>query len=155
MNNQPNTLKYNALEASVYCPNYSEEKPIDEVIISQEFDVEKAKDHIKNSVALLSYNKSHKPLIIEILDVLDQYKSEFLVEQQQYICFYWSGILVYKVTIKKDNEIGHKKELHVSLQKYKNEKENMTWNRNFMYGVYMAGVAGVGIIGAKYFGNRI
>lgn len=152
MNNQPNLLKFNALEASVYCPNHGDEKPIDGVELIQEFDIEKIKDHVKNSVPLLSYNKSHRPVIIEILDVLDQYKSEFLVDQQKYICFYWSGILIYKVTIKKENdELHHEKELHVSLQKYKTERDNMMWNRNFMYGVYGSIFVGFGALCLKYY----
>jgi len=150
MNNQPSSLKFAALEAAVYCPNHGDDKPIDSVELL-EFDVEKIKDHVKNSVPLLSYNKSHRPIIVEILDVLDQYRSEFLVDQHKYICFYWSGILVYKVVVKKSSEATHDKELHVSLQKYKTERDNLVWNRKFMFSMVIASVAIFGVSLAKYY----
>ncbi len=65
-------------------------------------------------------------MIIEILDVLAQNTAHFLVDRQRHISFYWSGILVCRIDINnEDDEDNHGKQLHVSLQKYKVEKERL------------------------------
>jgi hypothetical protein len=124
MNTEDNDIKFKALEQSVYCPPYKEENAIETIILDDEFDVEKAKAGVRDSVALLSYQRSYRPLIIEILDILDQNTAHFLVDKQKYISFYWSGILVLQI-VTKNEDSGHGKQLHVSLQKYKVEKERL------------------------------
>jgi len=124
MNTESNDIKFKALEQSVYCPPYKEENAIETIDIDGEFDVEAAKDGVRRSVALLSYQRSYRPLIVEILDILDQNTAHFLVDKQQYISFYWSGILVLQIKIN-DQDAKHGKQLHVSLQKYKVEKERL------------------------------
>lgn len=121
MNTETDDIKFKALEASVYCPPYKEENPIETINLDDEFDVEKVKGMIKQSVDLLSYSKKYRPLIVEILDILDHNRHEFLLDKQKYITFYWSGILVLLIEINKD--VPHNKQLHISLQKYKQEKE--------------------------------
>jgi hypothetical protein len=123
MNTENDDINFKALEQSVYCPPYKEENAI-ETIVLDEFDVEKAKASVRDSVALLSYQRSYRPLIIEILDILDQNKAHFLVDKQRYISFYWSGILVLQIKTQNEDS-GHGKQLHVSLQKYKVEKERL------------------------------
>lgn len=136
-------LKYKSLNESVYCPPFKEDNAIDTIELD-EFDVEAAKKLIKESIALLSYNNNFKPLIVEILDVLDQNKHEFLLDQQKYLSFYWSGILILRITIKK--EVNHNRQLHVSLQKYKSEKENKIAEKRTNR-VIMAGLGGSLLIG--------
>jgi hypothetical protein len=113
-------LKLAALEAAVYCPTHKDESAICTITVD-DFDIEKIKDNVRASVDLLSYNTHYKPSILEILDVLDQNKHVFLIDQQKYIGFYWNGILVVMIEIKK--EVSHSKQLHVSLQKYRTEKQ--------------------------------
>ena len=109
-------IKLKALKTAVYCPPYKEEDAIALIELNDEFDIEEVKDNIRKSVALLSYNTNYRPLMIEILDILDQNKHEFLIDQQQYISFYWNGILVCRIVIKRENR--QKKQLHISIQKY-------------------------------------
>lgn len=123
MNNQPNNFKFKALETACYCPKYNDNDTFIDSLEIGNFDTEKIKEQVRNSVPLLSYNDSHKPLIIEILDVLDQYRHNFLIDHQKHIGFYWSGIPVYRIDI--SNDIPHNKLLHISLQKYKSEKEDI------------------------------
>ncbi len=126
MNTEHNDIKFKALESSVYCPPFKEENAIETIQLDEEFDVEKAKDAVRRSVSLLSYQRSYRPLIIEILDVLAQNTAHFLVDRQRHISFYWSGILVCRIDINnEDDEDNHGKQLHVSLQKYKVEKERL------------------------------
>jgi hypothetical protein len=124
MDNAEDDNKFKALETSVYCPPYKEENAIETISLEGEFDVEKAKDGVRRSVSLLSYQRSYRPMIIEILDVLDQNTAHFLVDKQNCITFYWSGILVLKIDITNE-DASHGKQLHVSLQKYKVEKERL------------------------------
>jgi hypothetical protein len=124
MNTDKNDIKFKALEQSVYCPPHKEEIAIETVNLDGDFDVEKAKVEVKQSVALLSYQRSYKPLIIDILDILDQNTAHFLVDKQNHITFYWSGILVLQINIHNDDS-NHGKQLHVSLQKYKVETEKL------------------------------
>lgn len=138
MNFQSDDIKFRALEAAVYCPPFKEESAI-ETIEMDEFDVEKAKEGIRKSVALLSYNKKYRPLIVEILDVLDQNKNEFLLDQQRYLSFYWNGILILRININKD--VAHDKQLHVSIQKYETGK-NERLNDRKMSRFVMMGVGG-------------
>jgi hypothetical protein len=120
MNFDPDSTPFKALETAVYCPPFKDENAI-ETIILDEFDIEKAKEQIRSSINLLSYNKKYRPLILEILDVLHHNKHDFLVDQQKYISFYWNGILILRIEIRKD--VSHDKQLHISLQKYASEKE--------------------------------
>ena len=126
MNTDTNDIRFKALESSVYCPPFKEENAIEAIQLDGEFDVEKAKDGVRRSVSLLSYQRSYRPDIIEILDVLAQNTAHFLVDRQKHITFYWSGILVCRIDINNPNgENDHGKQLHVSLQKYKVEKERL------------------------------
>lgn len=99
MDTEKNELKFKALEASVYCPPFKDEDAIKTLDIDGDFDVEKLKDEVRRSVSLLSYNVSYRPLILEILDILDQNAPHFLIDKQKYITFYWSGILILKINI--------------------------------------------------------
>ena len=124
-----NKIKFKALETSVYCPVFKDEDFIDEIELDGKFDIETVKTGVRESVELLSYNKSYKPLILEILDVLDQNSNAFLIDNQKYISFYWSGIPIFRIIMNK--EVKHNKQLHISLQKYQTEmddiiKENKT-----------------------------
>jgi len=129
MNTESNDIKFKALEQSVYCPPYKEENAIATIVLDGEFDVETAKDGVRRSVELLSYQRSYRPLIVEILDVLDQNTAHFLVDKQNYFSFYWSGILVLRIEVKNE-DAGHGKQLHVSLQKYKVEKDKLEEKRD-------------------------
>ena len=122
MNNQPDDLRCEALEASVYHPEYKQETPIAQLEL-KEFDAGIIKEHIRGSVDLLAYNRAHRPLLIEIVDVLDQNKQNFLIDSQQYFSFYWNGRLVYQVLIK--GEFEHTKDCHISYYKYKTEKARL------------------------------
>src|SRR3990170_7358658 len=123
MNLNFNDIGYNALEASVYCPPFKEDNPV-ETITVEEFDIEKVNDAIRSSVNLLAYEKQHRQLILEIMDILNEHGSDFLLDQQKYIGFYWNGIPLLRIII--DRDVTHNKQLHISLSKYKSEKETMT-----------------------------
>lgn len=124
MDNQPNDLKYKALQSSIYCPRYNpEEIPIDSIVLEDGFDAETIIDHIKNSVDLLSYNKAYKPIMVEIINVIDQHKSDFLIDYQKYISFYWNGIFVYRIEM--TGNANQKKQLHISVPTYKKRKEEI------------------------------
>lgn len=127
MSFESNNTTFKALEASVYCPPFKNEEAIDTIVLDK-FNVEKAKEKIRESVVLLSYDKKYRPLIIEILDVLDQNKHDFLVDHQKYISFYWNGILILRIEI--NNDVSHNKQLHISLQKYASEKELIATDNN-------------------------
>lgn len=115
-------LNFKALQDSHYCPPYKPDNFI-ETIELESFDCDIAKSLVRDSVALLSHSNSYRPFIIEILDVLNNNKGDFLINQHQYISFYWSGIPVLQLTMKIDSK--HDKQLHISLQKYKTEKEKL------------------------------
>lgn len=151
------TLKFQALESSVYCPLYKEENAIETVELDGEFDVEKIKTAVRDSVELLSYQKSHRPEILEILDVLDQNNANFLVDKQNYISFYWSGVLVLRVNVNRDSVNSHSKQLHVSLQKYKVEKAKLidsNWNNFWINCAYSVSTFLTGVAAATVVMNR-
>lgn len=153
MNTDMNDSRFKALESSVYCPPFKEENAIETITLDGEFDVEKAKDEVRRSVSLLSYQRSYRPEIIEILDVLAQNTAHFLVDRQRHISFYWSGILVCRIDIDNPNGDGdHGKQLHVSLQKYKVEKERLEKEKrsNNMILVGFGGSLLVGLSVATY-----
>jgi len=147
MDTKYNRLKFEALEKAVYCPEFKEKdeqtKPIEEIKLG-EFDVEKAKDQVRSSVNLLSYEKSHRPIIIEILDVLERNKNEFLMDKQKYITFYWNGILVMRITI--DHHVDHNRQLHVSLAKYSDVKKNLISDKKNMF-MFKLGMISLGLLG--------
>ncbi len=155
MNNQPNDLKCRALEAAVYSPQYKEEEPIDEIVFQEELDVEAVKEHMRGSVPLTSYNRDHYLQMVEILDVLHQYRNNFLVDHYRYITFYWSGVLVFRITV--DKEVTHNKQMHISVQKYKSEYEKLEQERRYdeqaywrnVYGLSAAVVLATGIVTAS------
>lgn len=122
MNNQPDALRCEALEASVYHPEFKRDKPIASLELD-EFDAGAIKEHIRSNIDLLSYNRSHRPLLIEIIDVLDQNRQNFLIASQKYFSFYWNGRLIYQVIIKGTFE--HNKDCHISFHKYKTEKARL------------------------------
>ena len=156
MNTDSNDIRFRALEASVYCPPFKEDNAIETIILDGKFDVEKVKDEVRKSIALLSYQRSYRPQIIEILDVLAQNTAHFLVDRQSHITFYWSGILVCSIDINcENNNDDHGKQLHVSLQKYKVEKERLQKEKKdsniLMIGFGGSLVVGVVVVGYAFF----
>lgn len=133
-------VKYRALEASVYCPPYKEDNPV-ETIKLENFDIEKVKDSVRSSVNLLAYEKQHRQLILEILDILDERGNFFLLDQQKYLSFFWNGIPLLRICF--DKEVNHDKQLHISLSKYKSEKETMTSDKKLT--VLTLGAAGISV----------
>ena len=158
MDNQPNELKLKALEASVYYPPYEEDTAIESITLQDEFNLEEIKNNIKSSVKILSYNVAHKPSIIEILDILNQYKHQFIIEQQKCISFYWSGILVYRIELNKQKATSHGKQLHISLQKYKSMKDELNTAKNdqWMFKLLLAGsfILWMATVGITFYGKR-
>jgi len=149
-----NDIKLWALEASHYCPPYKEDTFIEHFNLDK-FDVDDAKDQVRKSVALLSHNKPYRGYILEILDILDQNKYDFLIDQHKYISFYWSGIPVLQFEINSD--IKHNKQLHISLQKYKTEKnEKMSdkkINKLIIFGLAASLILGSIVTGLTFY-NR-
>ena len=143
MNLETNDIKFKAFEASHYCPPYKEDNFIESFDMDT-FDVEKAKDMIRKSVKLLSHSKGYRDLLIEILDVLDRNRYDFLADQQKYISFYWSGIPVLLIIINKT--VAHDKQLHISLQKYKVIKQEKVSEKKTNR-VIMLGLGGSLLIG--------
>lgn len=136
-------IKFKALESSHYCPPYKSDTFIEKFIL-EEFDVDKAKELVRDSVLLLSHSKNYRHLIIEILDVLDGNKGDFLTDQHKYISFYWSGIPVLQYEINKG--VTHDRQLHISLQQYKSVKaDRITDKKNTR--IITAGVIGTLILG--------
>lgn len=146
---------FKALEGAVYCPPFKDENAI-ETLELDEFNVEKVKTLIRDSIPLLSYSKKFRPLILEILDILEENRNDFLVDQQRYISFYWNGILIVRIIIDKD--VGHDKQLHVSIQKYVTEKEEIVkdkkWTRITGAGIVGVLTLGVIITGMAFFKTK-
>lgn len=129
------TIKYKALQNAIYCPPHKDDNAIETVEI-ESFDNNQIKDLIRKSVALLSYERRYRPLILDVLDVLDENKEEFFLHHMRYITFYWNGILILRINISSVEEcIENNKQLHVSLQKYQKGIEEKKLDRYIMAGV--------------------
>lgn len=114
-----NNLCKQALQDSIYSHKLSDDVPIDSIILDN-YDYNKIKNFIKSSVILLNYNKSHKPIMIEIIDILNKNKDEFFIDQYKYLGFYWNGIPVLRITQNKIDATD--RELHISIHRYNKEK---------------------------------
>lgn len=136
-------IKLKALGSTHYCSPYKQDNFI-ETFELETFDVDKAKQMVRDSVPLLSYSESYRPYIIEILDVLAIYNSDFLTNQHKYISFYWSGIPVLQFVINNGNIAD--RQLHISLQKYKTKKADIISDKKISR-VVIFGVVGTLILG--------
>lgn len=121
-------IKLKALQRAHYNPQFKEDNPIEIIKLDQGFDLESVKNEVRKSVRLLSYETSYKPLILEVLDVLHENKDLFFLDRHKYISFYWSGFNLCLIELK-DKDDTENKQLHVSLQKYKHEKESLMYER--------------------------
>jgi len=155
MNFDTEDIKFKALELSYYCPPYKKDIFIESFKLD-DFNVDKAKECVRNSVSLLSYSKIYRPLVIEILDVLAQNKYDFLIEHHKYISFYWSGIPILQFII--NSGTSEDRQLHISLQKYKNEKierlSDMKLNRIFILGIVGSLVIGGFLTALTFFRSK-
>lgn len=115
-------IQLKALGKSHYCAPYKYDNFI-ETIELDVYDGEIAKEKVKQSVQLLSYNNPYREHIVEIIDVLDTNKTIFLTDMHKYISFYWSGTPILLITI--GSGVSKEKQLHISLQKYINKKEEL------------------------------
>lgn len=136
-------LHSKALQNHVYYPPYKEENALETIKVN-EYDLDKIKESVRDSVEILSYNTNYKPMILEILDILHQNRSDFLVDQQKYISFYWSGMLVLRIIIEK--EVPHNKQMHISMQKYQSSKEDLIREKK-MDKIILAGLGGAVVFG--------
>ena len=114
-----NKIKTQALEKILYCPQYKEEPSLVTIELEKEFDGDTIIEQIKNSVELLNYDDTLKPVLIEIVELMKDNRRKFLIDEQKYISFYWNNMLILLLKINKD--VKHNKQLHVSIQKYKEE----------------------------------
>lgn len=129
-----NQLKLQALQKVVYHPLYDENEKALELIELDTFDLDTIIDKVKERSRLLS----HKDEIVEILEILNMHKSNFFIDVQKYFSFYWNGMLLLRIII--NNEfLDTKKQVHISLQKYRDElNERMSdrrMNRFTLFGI--------------------
>lgn len=161
MDNQPDELKHTALMSSVYFQDRINDVPIDQIDFDYNLDTEAVKEHMRNSVLLFSNNKNYRHMIVEILDVMNQYRQDFLMDNNNCIIFSWNGLVIYKINMNKDKQFNHNKQLHVSLQKYNTEKEilkkkqeahdmDLSLNRVMYGGLVALVVLGCGFAGLTY-----
>lgn len=113
-----NNILKDALHGSIYSHNVSDDDAMESIELDT-FDYKQIKEHIKNSSILLNYNTTHKPIITEIIDVFEENKDEFIIDQYSHIGFYWNGIPIIRI---KFNTNVKQKELHISLHRYNKEK---------------------------------
>lgn len=115
-------IRFRALEKSHYCPTIKNDN-FAETFKLNTFNVEEAKQLVRQSEELLSHTNKYREIIIEILDILDNHVSDFLTNKHKYISFYWSGlgIVLFEIT----DGIYDNKTLHISLQKYKETKRDL------------------------------
>ena len=117
-----NDLCKSALQGAIYSHKLSEDDPLEYLEVDS-YDYNKIKEFVKNSITLLNYNTTHRPVIIEILNILGENSDEFIIDQYKYIGFYWNGIPILRI---KQNKTGVKeRELHVSIHRYNKEKMSL------------------------------
>lgn len=136
-------LLFKALQNHVYYPPYKEENALESITVD-EYDLDKIKDQVRDSVEILSYSTNYKQIILEILDILHKNRNDFMVDQQKYINFYWSGMLVLRVTVQK--EVQHNKQMHISMQRYQNAKEDLIRDKK-MDKLMLTGLGGAVVVG--------
>lgn len=90
-----------------------------ELIELDKFDYDKIVIHVNNSTSLLSFDK---PLILEILDIMNKNKNSIGLEQQNNIGLYCNGKPLLRILIHNVQNTTTTQLLHVSLQKYKIHK---------------------------------
>lgn len=147
-NAKSETLK-NVLRGSIYSHKVSEEEPIEQIEL-EEFNFDKIRETIKKSSSLLNYNTTHKPIIMEILKILENNKDEFIVDQYKFTGFYWNGIPILRIELKSnDNQKDYitNKELHISLHRYKKEKTYIEAEKR-THKVLMFGLGGSLLLGS-------
>jgi hypothetical protein len=136
-------IQLKALAKSHYCAPYKPDNFI-ETIELDSYDGEVAKEKVKQSVQLLSYNNPYREHIVEIIDVLDNNKTVFLTDMHKYISFYWSGTPILLITV--TNGVSKDKQLHISLQKYIIKKEELISDKK-QSRLILAGLGGALLIG--------
>ena len=77
-------LRFKALQTSCYCPHYKPDNFIESFELDK-FDCDEAKQKVRESIDLLSYSKNFRPIIIEILDILNGNKGDFLINKHKYM----------------------------------------------------------------------
>jgi len=132
-----NEIGKSALNSAIYSHKLTSDDAKETIKINS-FDVTKIKEKVTTSPSLLNFNTTHKPIIMEILDILDKNKDEFVVEQYKYTGFYWNGILMLRIELDKSDVKDT--ELHISLHRYKREK-NAIEADNRIHKILMAGLA--------------
>jgi len=108
-----------ALRSSIYSHRLSEDDPLESLDV-ESYNYDNIKEFVKNSIILLNYNTTHRPVIIEILNILGENSDEFIINQYKYIGFYWNGIPILRIKQHK-NDVKDR-ELHISIHRYNKEK---------------------------------
>ncbi len=153
MNFETPEIKLKALQQSHYNPPFKDDNPIKTIKLDTEFDLDLVKEEVRQSIRLRSYENSFSPLILEVLDVLHENKALFFLDRHRYISFYWNGYNICLIDIE-NKEIHETKQLHISLQKYKNEKERlMAESKNST--IMMFGFGGSLLIGGILIGMAL
>jgi hypothetical protein len=107
------------LRSSIYSHRLSEDDPLESLDV-ESYNYDNIKEFVKNSIILLNYNTTHRPVIIEILNILGENSDEFIINQYKYIGFYWNGIPILRIKQHK-NDVKDR-ELHISIHRYNKEK---------------------------------
>lgn len=117
-----NNLFKTALQGAIYSHKLSEDDPLEYFEVDS-YNYDKIKEFVKNSITLLNYNTTHRPVIIEILNILGENSDEFIIDQYKFIGFYWNGIPILR--IKQNKTDVKERELHISIHRYNKEKSSL------------------------------
>lgn len=150
----PLDIKKKALNSSLYSHQISQDKPTALITLSH-LDFPSIRSHIQNDPALLNFNTTHKPIILEILDLLEQYNNDYVIDQYKHIGFYLNGIPLVRIHL---DSLDNLRELHISLHRYTNEKsrietDNRT-NKLFIYGITGSFLIGGIMTAVSFFKNK-
>jgi hypothetical protein len=110
-------LRTQILHKSLYFADVTEKENTQlELIELDTFDMQNITESVNKSSTLLSFDK---PLILEVLDVMNKNKNTIGLDQQSHIGLYFNGKPLLRIKINKEVPTQI---LHISLQKYRTLK---------------------------------
>lgn len=144
-------LKLLALDEAISYPAYREVKDATTFEI-ETFDYSNVSEMIKSNEKLTNLEGATINLLLEVTQLLDNYKKKFNVDMHQYIGFYWRGlpILIIKT---KDSDDPPPRMMYISVKVYKDDLAERIADKKVNRTVVgtLGGILLLGGIAAGYF----
>lgn len=140
-------LKIQALEEAISYPPFKKEKDVPTLEID-EFNYNTIKEKLKDTNNS-STEGVHNDMILDMVQLLCEYKTKFQIESHSYIGFYWRGLPILILQVMNETAKNMSRMMYISVKVYKDELKVQVNDKKMQRGV-IVGLGSLALFGGLF-----